>query len=159
MKTILQSQRGFTLIELLVVVAIIGLLASVVLASLAGARKKGADASIKQQLTTLATQAELYYSDNNYYTPTGSAVNSNVCQDVTIGMFGNPAITQMIDKAYASSGNLAVRCRATVGANGGYAVQARLVSPSTPTYFCVDSNGARKEGTVAIANGAAQVCP
>ena len=62
-----QKEKGFTLIELLVVVAIIGLLASVVLASLSTARKKGRDARRLADLRETQTALELYYSDNNAY--------------------------------------------------------------------------------------------
>ena len=56
------SSKGFTLIELLVVVAIIGLLASVILASLSTARQKGRDARRIADMKELSTALELYYS-------------------------------------------------------------------------------------------------
>jgi type II secretion system protein G len=61
------SQKGFTLIELLVVVAIIGMLASIVLASLNTARQKGRDARRIADIKEIQTALELYYSDHNAY--------------------------------------------------------------------------------------------
>ena len=59
-KKLLLTQSGFTLIELLIVIAIIGVLAAVILASLGSAQKKGTDNKIEQQLTNMKTQALLY---------------------------------------------------------------------------------------------------
>ena len=62
--------RGFPLIELLVVIAIIGMLSSIILASLNGARKKGRDARRLSDLKQMQTALELHYSDNKAYPAT-----------------------------------------------------------------------------------------
>ena len=58
------KERGFTLIELLVVIAIIGILSSVVLASLNGARRKGRDARRISDLKQIQLALEMYYDAN-----------------------------------------------------------------------------------------------
>src|ERR1700754_2453812 len=60
-----KQQRGFTLIELLVVIAIIGILSSVVLASLNGARKKGRDARRISDVKQIQLALEMYYDSNS----------------------------------------------------------------------------------------------
>ena len=63
----MQQKSAFTLIELLVVIAIIGILSSVVLASLNTARAKGADAAIKANLANIRAEAAIVYDGNNCY--------------------------------------------------------------------------------------------
>lgn len=60
-------RRGFTLIELLVVIAIIGVLSSVVLASLNSARMKGRDAARIAGIKEIQKALELYYLTNTSY--------------------------------------------------------------------------------------------
>lgn len=65
----LSAQAGFTLIELLVVITIIGLLSSIVMASLNSARVKARDAKRKAELRQIATALELYYDAYGKYPP------------------------------------------------------------------------------------------
>lgn len=61
------KDKGFTLIELLIVIAIIGLLASVVFATLASSRIKARDAKRAADVRQLLSGLELYYLANNTY--------------------------------------------------------------------------------------------
>lgn len=135
---ITKRSRGFTLIELLVVIAIIGILSAVVLASLSTARSKGNDAAIQSDLSTIQTQAEIYYGNNsNNYT----------------GMCADGTISKALAAAKNANGGNTVTCNPSATA---YAVQSNL--SSTPTkYWCVDSTGNASSSTVTL--GAATVCP
>ncbi len=142
-------RRGFTLIELLVVIAIIGILSAVVLASLNTARQKGDDAAIQSDLSTIQTEAEIYYGRNNSY---GIANSSGSC--IAPGtMFynsstGDKVIANALLGAKGANGNGIMRCY--VNSTGtAYAVQAQLVTDSTRTW-CVDSTGASSKSTTAL---------
>jgi general secretion pathway protein G len=63
----MKIKRGFTLIELLVVIAIIGILSSVVLASLNDARQKSRDAKRISDVKQLQLALELYYDAQGNY--------------------------------------------------------------------------------------------
>jgi prepilin-type N-terminal cleavage/methylation domain-containing protein len=65
--------KGFTLIELLVVIAIIGILSSVVLASMNSARKKSRDSRRQQDLKSYATALELAFDKAGSYPVSATA--------------------------------------------------------------------------------------
>lgn len=138
--------KGFTLIELLVVVAIIGILSSVVLASLNNARGRGADASIKSNLANIRAQAEMIYdTDSDYDAVCG--VNS-VTQ--------NSTVASMISAANSASGSTAVCGKPATGVASAWAVSSPLKSVSA--HWCVDSAGASRQLTAAI-GATVTVCP
>jgi prepilin-type N-terminal cleavage/methylation domain-containing protein len=73
-----KNKEGFTLIELLVVISIIGLLSSIVLASLSTTRVRASDAAIKADLHGIRTSSEIEYANLGYsYNKTGLAITSD----------------------------------------------------------------------------------
>lgn len=156
MKTL---QKGFTLIELLVVIAIIGILSSIVLASLSSARSKGEDAAITATVSNMRSQAELLYSNINSY---GPVVTEAACSGATSNtIFGTTTAgslqsltTDLISKAGGAANTL---CEVTAG--GAWAVAATLKSDAAK-HFCADSSGASKVSSSATLAGAitAGVC-
>ncbi len=78
----INKQTGFTLIELLVVVAIIGILASVVLASLNSARVKARDAKRMSDIQQIRNAIEMYITANGHAPDLGDSdclTNATAC--------------------------------------------------------------------------------
>jgi prepilin-type N-terminal cleavage/methylation domain-containing protein len=156
----MKHQRGFTLIELLVVIAIIGILSSVVLASLNSARDKGNIAAIQSDLATIQTQAEIFYggTGNNSY---GTAGSTNSCAVGGSLFAADTTIVKAIAAANLANGTDApygvVTCNNSATA---YAIQAGLPAViGTNRYWCVDSTGTAKSEAVAMSLGATACLP
>ena len=64
----MRDNKGFTLIELLIVVVIIGILAAIAIPKFSATREKAYFAAMTSDLKNLASQQEIYYSDNYSYT-------------------------------------------------------------------------------------------
>ena len=61
------SKFGFTLVELLVVMAIIGILATVILAGFRSSQRRSRDAKRKSDLKQISNALEMFYSDYERY--------------------------------------------------------------------------------------------
>ncbi|HTE49192.1 MAG TPA: type II secretion system protein [Candidatus Paceibacterota bacterium] len=99
---LISNKKGFTLIELLVVVAIIGLLASIVLASLNTARAKARNAKRAQDIKTMQTVLELYRSNNNGNVPVATGWKCSDC--IGGNLYGDPSffINNFVNPKYIS---------------------------------------------------------
>ncbi len=140
-----KRDKGFTLIELLVAIAIIGILSSVVLASLNAARGKGNNAKIKAQLAGSRASAAIYYDTNGgSYGPAANTCSTGMFADSSSGM-----------NQYTTSSNYpgtpAISCFSSGGSNSAWAMSVPLsVTEGSAAHWCVDSTGASRGTALAV---------
>jgi prepilin-type N-terminal cleavage/methylation domain-containing protein len=153
----MKKQSGFTLIELLVVIAIIGILSSIVIASLNSARNKGKDSAVKAALKQISTQAENYYDTNNTFTPSATcgltATNPpTIVTASTTGVFADPVIqNQLVYIGSYDAPTSSVVCR--VDSTGQrWAVSISGLSNVASSY-CIDNSGNNTTGKTASTTG------
>ncbi|NCU28377.1 MAG: prepilin-type N-terminal cleavage/methylation domain-containing protein [Candidatus Moranbacteria bacterium] len=173
-KESVKSNKAFTLIELLVVVAIIGILSTVVIASLNGAREKGKIATIKSTLKQLYNQAALNQLEKGSFAGSNTSYNNLTCtglkEDGTQGdaTTGNLA---KIAKPLIDQG-IVVKCFSFYGTDRGtspdvydgddylrFAATALIYDTGELKAWSVDENGVVKWDTQGVNSSGAFVTP
>jgi type IV pilus assembly protein PilA len=71
-----REETGFTLIEILVVILIIGILAAIAIPSFLSQKDKAGDAAAKTYARSMRTAEETYFSDNDAYTNSYTALKT-----------------------------------------------------------------------------------
>ena len=145
--------RGFTLIELLVVIAIIGILSSVVLASLNTARGKGANAAVKSNLNNMRAQAELVYDTASPNSYAAVCVDPNFVKAMAAAASAGGATVGTVGAAQTATTVICDNAATT------WVVSAPLKTvEGTNVYWCVDNTGT-SSGKINALGAAATVCP
>ncbi|HEV7449336.1 MAG TPA: type II secretion system protein [Candidatus Paceibacterota bacterium] len=137
--------KGFTLIELLVVIAIIGILASIVLVSLNGARAKGRDAKRVADLQQFARAVALSTKADSAVAFVGCVTSGTFarnCTDPNMGGAADPS---------GATGAVAAGVTSTYTA-GDYTITAASAYASDPTFidWQVKTNLESGAGTLGI---------
>ncbi|MCH7890249.1 MAG: prepilin-type N-terminal cleavage/methylation domain-containing protein [Gemmatimonadetes bacterium] len=124
----MRDNKGFTLIELLIVVVIIGILAAIAIPKFSATREKAYFAAMKSDLKNLASQQEIYYSDEYSYTNNATSLGFVSSDGV------NPTITGGTDgwSATATHSALAATEGCAIYYGNAAAVSLGAAVPTAP---------------------------
>lgn len=147
----IKTNKGFTLIELLVVIAIIGILSSVVLASLSSARNRGKDAAVKSGMASARVQVEILANGGAYSDWCNAVIASTSPGALIAGpsLTPDPTLANIIANITANN-STGIAC--TLGASGN-TIALSAVLPTNTGSWCVDSSGYNTDGTLSTATG------
>ncbi|MBI3459309.1 prepilin-type N-terminal cleavage/methylation domain-containing protein [Candidatus Azambacteria bacterium] len=141
----INQQRGFTLVEVLVVISIIAVMATFAVVRLGPVRLKAKDSTIKVDLGTLRSVAEINFDDKNDYAWICTALSSTSTTltppDLDVFDLGVKIKKEII------SSSSALTCK---GNASTYFVAAPLLSNTK--FFCIDASGFAGEITAVPTN-------
>ena len=149
----IKFQKGFTLLELLVVIAVIGILAAVIMASVNSARGKSADSAIKSQMNSIRNQAQLFVDTNGTFGSftSGACPSSANTTSTTTAVFYDTEVKKVTEASGLRTGGSLQGTGATAttsltacASNGTSWVAAVVLKTSTSQAWCVDAAGAGK---------------
>jgi prepilin-type N-terminal cleavage/methylation domain-containing protein len=139
--------RGFTLIELLVVIAIIGMLSSVILASLNSGRAKARDASIRSAVNQFVFLLESERTERGTfaYLQSGWDYTNANCDDSFVGSNHAAKARELCKDIIKLGGNARFHAGNAISSATSYSVMAYL--PGKNTYYCRGSSGTNSDST------------
>lgn len=147
----MKKTSGFTLIELLVVISIIGLLSSVILASLNSARNKAKDAAIKEAAHQMESLMALNYQDYGGYCQLQwgwSSASGAICAGFS-GAYATQAYNVCMN-IYNNAGDIwtagayRIYNNTSVGCGTAWSF---MIALNNGKWYCIGSSGAKGEYT------------
>ena len=153
------KKLGFTMIELLIVIAVLGILAVAVLASINPIEQinRGRDTGTRSDAEQLISAIDRFYAAKGYYPWMDNGVSTNTWTDPTAAAVSSEVLFQ-IDVAGALVGNdgasdTGIDILASLSSGGTAELKSsftsRLVDPDAPNYLSIYNSGVSGESTYA----------
>jgi prepilin-type N-terminal cleavage/methylation domain-containing protein len=125
--TVNRNKQGFTIVELLIVIVVIGILALLVINTYGGVQQKARNAKRQNDVKSIQTQLEAFYTQNSYY----------------------PSLTDMNNATFLNTNMKSLDQEALIDPSNPTSSKTLVAAPAAKSYSYAVSNSA---GTSCEAN-------